>query len=196
MKKTVEKVGGVRTMDKGFLERDTVRVAEQLIGCHLIRKTTGGTIRMVITETEAYKGSEDPASHAYRGVTPRNHWMFEEVGRLYVYFIYGMHFCMNVIAHGPGEVGAVLIRAGKPVEGIELIRANRPKVSDHLLVNGPGKLARAMEIDMTFNGYNLLHDANTLLYLEMNKPLGTINQTPRIGIKKGTDLLWRFILSE
>src|ERR1700686_2284350 len=100
-------------MLKAFLEQDTVCVAEQLLGCQLIRETPQGIIRLQITETEAYKGKEDPASHAYRGLTPRNQLMFGEVGTLYVYLIYGMHFCMNIVAHQQGEIGAILLRAGE-----------------------------------------------------------------------------------
>jgi DNA-3-methyladenine glycosylase len=183
-------------MDKNFLEQDTVLAAEKLIGCHLIRETPHGTIRIQITETEAYRGSDDPASHAYRGVTPRNQWMFSDVGRLYVYFIYGMHYCMNIIAHRPGEVGAVLLRAGKPLIGIELIRENRLGASDRNLMNGPGKLAQALNVDLSLNGYDLLQPLDRQLYLEMNPSNKTIEKTPRIGISKGTEALWRFVQIE
>jgi DNA-3-methyladenine glycosylase len=183
-------------MDKAFLEQDTVLAAEKLIGCHLIRETSNGTIRIQITETEAYRGNDDPASHAYRGVTPRNQLMFSDVGRLYVYFIYGMHFCMNIIAHGPGEVGAVLLRAGKPLEGIELIRGNRLGASDRNLINGPGKLAKALNVDLSLNGYDLLQPSERQLYLELNPPDKTIEKTARIGISKGTEALWRFVQIE
>lgn len=186
-----------RNLDKSFLQRDTVLVAESLIGCHLIRKTSEGVIRVQITETEAYSGEDDPASHAFRGITPRNRLMFGEVGVLYVYFIYGMHFCMNIVAHKPGEVGAVLLRAGQPLEGMELIRANRPGVPDRNLLNGPGKLAKAMQIDMNYNGYNLLQNTRSsdisLEYSEQSRP---IQKTARIGITKGTDLLWRFVVAD
>jgi DNA-3-methyladenine glycosylase len=183
-------------MDKDFLEQDTVQAAEKLIGCHLIRETPHGTIRVQITETEAYKGSDDPASHAYRGVTPRNQLMFSDVGRLYVYFIYGMHYCMNIIAHRPGEVGAVLLRAGKPLEGIELIRGNRLGAIDRNLMNGPGKLAQALNVDLSLNGYDLLQHTDRKLYLEMNLSDKTIEKTARIGISKGTEALWRFVQIE
>jgi DNA-3-methyladenine glycosylase len=111
---------------KSFLEQDPVEAAEQLLGSHLIRKTPQGNIRLMITETEAYKGEEDPASHAYRGLTPRNKLMFGEAGMLYVYFIYGMHYCMNIVAHRQGGVGAILLRAGEALEGLDIIRTNRP----------------------------------------------------------------------
>jgi DNA-3-methyladenine glycosylase len=179
---------------KAFFEKDPVIVAEQLIGCHLIRRTEKGLIRIQITETEAYRSSDDPASHAYKGMTPRNQLMFGAVGQLYVYFIYGMHFCMNIVAHEPNEVGAVLLRAGVPIEGIELIRTNRPNVVDRQLMNGPGKLARALEIDSSFNGYNLLNKSDLRLTLELNQSTGIIQQTSRIGITRGIEQQWRFVL--
>jgi DNA-3-methyladenine glycosylase len=120
--------------DITFLERDPVLVAEQLIGCHLIRRTEKGLIRIQITETEAYRSGDDPASHAYKGMTPRNKLMFGAVGQIYVYFIYGMHFCMNIVAHEPNEAGAVLLRAGVPSEGIALVRTNRQNVADRELI--------------------------------------------------------------
>ncbi|WP_284641792.1 DNA-3-methyladenine glycosylase [Paenibacillus silviterrae] len=180
-------------MDPRLLEQDTVEVARQLIGCHLVRRTPQGNIRVKLTETEAYRGSDDPASHAYRGRTPRNHLMFGEAGRLYVYFIYGMHHCMNIVAHRSGEVGAVLLRGGWPIEGIELLRENRPGVPDRQLVNGPGKLAKAMGIGMEWNGYDLLQQPVGELFLEWHTSSEPIRSTPRIGISKGKELLWRFV---
>lgn len=193
-------------MERTFLEQDTVKVAELLIGCHLVRQTKNGLIRVQITETEAYKGSEDPASHAYRGMTPRNRVMFGEVGVLYVYFIYGMHFCMNIVAHEPGAVGAVLIRGAVPVEGIELMRTNRAGVPDKALLNGPAKLTQALEVTKELNGYDLIDDPERRLTLKLppttspesrdktNKLATKKNlRTPRIGISSGTELLWRFV---
>src|SRR5690348_1186647 len=145
-------------MERTFLEQDTLWVAEQLIGCYLVRQTEQGMIRVRITETEAYKGREDPASHAYRGMTPRTSIMFGDVGYLYVYLIYGMHFCMNVVAHEPGDVGAVLLRGAVPIEGIEWIRTKRPNVADKSLLNGPAKLTQGLSITKDFYGYDLIND--------------------------------------
>lgn len=185
-------------IDKAFLEQDTVVAAEQLLGCHLIRKTANGLIRIEIIETEAYRGSDDPASHASRAITPRNRLMFGDVGQVYVYLIYGMHLCMNIVAHEPDGVGAILLRAGKPLEGIDLIRVNRLNTADRQLMNGPGKLARALEIDLSFNGYDLMQSGDSPLYLEYHKPSAsrTVRATPRIGISKGMDLPWRFVLED
>lgn len=182
-------------MNSAFLEQDPVMVAERLIGCHLIRKTQEGVIRVQITETEAYRGSDDPASHAFRGMTPRNQLMFGDVGRLYVYFIYGMHFCMNVVAHQTGAVGAVLLRAGHPLEGVELIQMQRPNVSYRNLLNGPGKLARGLQVDKSLNGYDLLQKTDNQLAIEQHFPVGVISKSTRIGITKGKEMCWRFHLS-
>jgi DNA-3-methyladenine glycosylase len=189
------KVGEAGIMLKAFLEQDTVWAAEQLLGCQLIRATPHGIIRLQITETEAYKGNEDPASHAYRGLTPRNQLMFGKVGTLYVYFIYGMHFCMNIVAHRQGEVGAILLRAGEALEGDDIIRANRPQAVERNLLNGPAKLTQALSIDMSFNGYDFLQPS-TALTLEINNLNRPIFKTSRIGISKGQELMWRFVLGD
>ncbi|MEC0246033.1 DNA-3-methyladenine glycosylase [Paenibacillus chitinolyticus] len=181
-------------MDASFLERDTVTVAKELLGCELVRQTEAGLIRVAITETEAYKGSDDPASHASRAVTPRNRLMFGEVGRLYVYLIYGMHLCINVVAHEPGGVGAVLLRAARPLEGLELIRGNRGGATDRNLLNGPGKLAQGLGITREQNGCDLLAEPPQRLALEPGAPpAGPILVTPRIGITKAVDYPWRFV---
>jgi DNA-3-methyladenine glycosylase len=186
---------GKAQLDRSWLEHDTIEVAKRLIGCHLVRRTPQGDIRIQLTETEAYKGPDDPASHAFRGRTPRNILMFGEVGRLYVYFIYGMHYCLNIVAHEPGDVGAVLLRGGRAVEGIEIIRANRPGVPDRNLLNGPGKLVHALGMNGSYNGYDLFQHENQEVMLKLDGAKDSILQTPRIGISKGTDLPWRFILA-
>ena len=170
--------------------------AQCLIGCRIVTQTEEGLVRVRITETEAYKGAKDPASHAFRGMTPRNKLMFGDTGVLYVYFIYGMHFCANIVAHAPGEVGAVLLRAGVPEEGIVLIRERRPGVPDRSLLNGPGKLAKGLGIDMSYNGSLLLQTPRQRIWLEPrdpDAPLPVLSSSPRIGISKGRELLWRFV---
>jgi DNA-3-methyladenine glycosylase len=187
--------GGLN-MDRSFLEQDTLAAAERLIGCYLVRRTDQGVIRVQITETEAYKGTEDPASHAFRGMTPRNRAMFGEVGRLYVYFTYGMHYCMNVVAHPPGAAGAVLLRAARPVEGLDLIRANRPGVPDRLLLNGPAKLTQALNIDKDLYGYDLIADPDQRLALVRGDCSLPVEITPRIGISQAKDFRWRFVVRQ
>lgn len=132
------------TLTRDFYVRDTVRVARELLGTRLVR--VKGRSRMVgrIVEVEAYRGSDDPASHAFRGLTPRNEPMFGEPGHAYIYFTYGNHYCLNVTAKKSGTPGAVLIRALAPLRGLETMRQLRPAVSDIELTNGPGKLTKAL----------------------------------------------------
>lgn len=179
-------------LKRSFFEMDTVTVAQSLIGCKLVRRVGDMEAVAIITETEAYKGAEDPASHAHRGVTPRNKIMFGPPGRLYVYFSYGMHHCMNVVTETDGIPGAVLLRAAQPVSGQDFIRSNRPKAAPAQWMNGPGKLAQAMSINLTFNNLDLTDPDQTSFFLEEGSPL-PYQATPRIGISKGTELLWRFV---
>ncbi|WP_426446795.1 DNA-3-methyladenine glycosylase [Paenibacillus sp. S-38] len=183
-------------LDEAFYERDTVTAARELLGCTLVRRTEAGVIRVRLTETEAYKGGEDPASHAFRGVTPRNGLMFGSCGMLYVYFIYGMHYCMNIVAHEPGGVGAVLLRGAELLEGEALVRANRPGVPDKALLNGPGKLAKGLGIGLEWNGRNLLSDRELWVERDPSGALLPSEASPRIGISKGQELLWRFTPKE
>lgn len=179
-----------------FFEKDTVKAAKELIGCRLVRCFGEHRAEAVITETEAYKGGEDPASHAHRGTTERNKLMFGRAGMLYVYFSYGMHYCMNIVTEQEGVPGAVLIRGAKPVKGLDWIRGNRPGVADKQLMNGPGKLTKALAIDLSFNGYDLLQTGNRELFLLAKEAPVSCEATPRIGISKGTELHWRFVAKE
>jgi DNA-3-methyladenine glycosylase len=179
-------------MDLAFFADDTVEVAKKLIGCYFIRKINQEEIIVQITETEAYKGAEDPASHAYRGITTRNQPMFDRAGCLYVYLSYGIHNCMNIVTEQIGVPGAVLIRAAKPIKGIHLIQVFRPGVTDKELLNGPGKLTKGLAITLDFNNYDLLHSDGELQLVSSQAPL-PFRQTERIGISKGKEMLWRFI---
>jgi DNA-3-methyladenine glycosylase len=179
-----------------FFEQDTLAAAEQLIGCYLARKIDGREIIVRITETEAYKGSEDPASHAYRGKTARNTPMFGRAGKLYVYLSYGLHYCMNVVTEAENVPGAVLLRAGKAVQGLDLIRERRGSMADKQLLNGPGKLAQALSIALDFNGYDLLQPANPQLAIHPRERAYPVAATPRIGISKAQEYPWRFILRD
>lgn len=184
-------------IELSFFERDTVEVAKDLLGCLLVRRMEGGEAVVAITETEAYKGPEDPASHAHRGVTPRNRIMFGRAGKLYVYFSYGMHHCMNIVTEAEGTPGAVLIRGAAAVSGVELLRNNRPGAADKQLMNGPGKLTQALGINLAANGLDLLDPANGELRL-LKRPGAppACEATPRIGISKAKELKWRFILTK
>lgn len=194
----------MQPLERDWFARDAREVAVGLLGCTLVRKFTDGAEAAVrITETEAYRGSDDPASHAGRRRTPRNDPMFGRPGTLYVYFTYGMHYCMNIVCEPEGVPAAVLIRGAVPVSGIEHLRARRPGVSDKQLMNGPAKLTKALELDLAFNRYDLLGadgpdespGSGTLILLPAEST-PKYRATPRIGISAGTDLLWRYVAED
>ncbi len=144
----------------------------------------------MITEVEAYRGVGDPASHAYRGQTPRNAPMYGGAGTLYVYRSYGMHWCANVVTGPAGEASAVLIRGGLPVVGIDRMRERRGR-TDHL-TDGPGKVSAALGITGDDNGSSLIEGPVRLV---ANAPVGafTIETTPRIGVSRAAKRRWRFV---
>ena len=170
---------------------DTKQVAKDLLGKTLVRKIGAQILSGVITETEAYKGKNDPASHASRKKTERNKIMFGEVGVAYVYFTYGMHYCFNVVAKKNNDkAGAVLIRAIQPQQGINHMIKNRKTDIVSNLANGPGKLTQAMQI--TLKQYNLDLTKNSSLFIIDGKKPAKIIAKPRIGIKTGINKLWNF----
>jgi len=170
---------------------DTKQVAKDLLGKTLIRKIGTQILSGVITETEAYKGKNDPASHASRKKTERNKIMFGEVGIAYVYFTYGMYYCFNVVAKKKNDkAGAVLIRAIQPQQGINHMIKNRKTDIISNLTNGPGKLTQAMQI--TLKQYNLDLTKNSSLFIIDGKKPTKIMAKPRVGIKTGIDKLWNF----
>ena len=137
----------MRVLAREFYSRDTVCVAQELLGKILVRKIGRKKLSGIITETEAYKGKNDPASHAARKMTERNKVMFGQIGKAYVYFTYGNHFMLNAVAKNEkNNAGAVLIRSIEPREGIKLMIKNRNASIISNLTNGPGKLTQAMNL--------------------------------------------------
>lgn len=179
-------------LSRAFYIRSALEVAPDLLGKLLVYHSPTGKIVGEINEVEVYLGAEDPASHAYRGKTPRNQIMFGEGGFAYIYFTYGMHFCMNIVTGEAGTASAVLLRSVVPVEGIELMAQNRhKKVDDRDLTNGPGKLCQAFGLTKEQYGVDLVN--SDVLYLEdQGKKVSKFQTTPRIGIKEAADKLWRF----
>ena len=178
-------------LPRRFYVSDTKKVARDLLGKTLVRKVGKRMLSGVIIETEAYKGKNDPASHSSRKKTERNKIMFGEVGRAYVYFTYGMHYCFNVTAKKEeDESGAVLIRAIQPIQGIKHMIKNRKTSILSNLTNGPGKLTQAMQI--TLKEYNLDLTKNSSLFIIDGEKPAKIIAKPRIGIKTGIDKLWNF----
>ena len=181
-------------LGRSFFERDTRIVAIELIGKTLNFKDQGKHLSGMIVETEAYYGAEDPASHAYRGVTPRNKVMFGPAGFSYVYFTYGNHHCLNCVTEQEGKAGAVLIRALEPLEGLDVIKKNRPGCSIENLTNGPGKLAQAFGLTRTHSGLDLT-EANLYITGPKSPQLMHISVSKRIGITRAKDQLLRFHLT-
>lgn len=185
----------MKRLERSFFERNTVEVAQSLIGCRLVRRIGEIEASAVIVETEAYRGSDDPASHAHRGVTPRNKLMFGQAGMLYVYFSYGMHHCMNIVTETEGQPGAVLLRAAEPVEGLDWFGMNRPRAARRQWMNGPGKLTQAFAVDLSQNGLDLANPEQYELVVMEGSAI-SVAASKRIGITKGTELLWRFTMAQ
>lgn len=165
-----------------FFARSALEVAPDLIGCRLVCETEGLRVSGRIVETEAYLGQEDAASHAFRGPTPRSQLMFGPAGRAYVYLIYGVHHCLNVVTGAEGEGQAVLIRAVEPVTGVGIMQQRRGRQAVWELANGPGKLCQAFAIDRSFNGHDLL-SGSTLWLQPRHSPPPNILFGPRIGVR-------------
>ena len=181
----------MKILSRKFYINDTKQVAKDLLGKKLIRKIGKQMLSGIIIETEAYKGKNDPASHAARKKTERNKIMFGEVGHAYVYFTYGMHHCFNVVAKKEeDESGAVLIRAIQPQQGIKHMVKNRKTDVISNLTNGPGKLTQAMQI--TLKQYDLDLTKNSSLFIIDGEKPTKIMTKPRVGIKTGIDKLWNF----
>ena len=179
-------------LGEDFYRRDAIEVAQELIGCRLVRETAGGKISGIIVETEAYKGRIDDAAHSYKGKTERVKVLFGEKGRAYVYLIYGMYCCLNVSAGPEGEPECVLIRALEPEAGIKLMEQNRRTDKRKNLCSGPGKLCMAMGITREQNGADMTVTGE--LYIETGRG-ADVHASKRIGIdyaEKCRDKLWRF----
>lgn len=168
---------------------DAVEAARSLLGCVIHHFECSARI----VETEAYRAEDDPASHAHRGVTKRNRVMFGPVGVAYVYFSYGTHWMLNVVAHGEGEAGAVLIRAAEPLTGFEAMAERRRLATPEAWLSGPGKLCQALGITHEHYGLDLLAGGD--LRIEPGRAPREIVATKRIGIAhgRGHDTQWRFV---
>jgi DNA-3-methyladenine glycosylase len=205
-------------MRRSLLAGPVLEVAPRLLGKVVRRTTDDGTVAVRLTEVEAYDGPNDPGSHAYRGETARNAVMFGPAGFLYVYFTYGMHFCMNVVAGPPGTPSAVLLRAGEVIEGVELARVRRgqrapqkavfnqvtagvrpgPVVKrpngnpDRDLARGPARLCVALGIGREGNGADLLAKDSPIQLLDGPGFDGEPATGPRVGLREAADRAWRF----
>ncbi|MFG3005596.1 DNA-3-methyladenine glycosylase [Streptomyces calvus] len=178
------------------LARPAEEVAPELLGSILTHKSPEGTVSISITETEAYSGAADPASHAYRGRTPRNAVMFGPAGHLYVYRSHGLHWCANIVTGTDGIASAVLVRAGRIVEGEDLARKRRgDKVESARLARGPGNFCQALGITAEHDGTDLLAGASVTLSDGEPVPAALIRIGPRVGVSRAHDWQHRFFVA-
>ena len=207
---------GRPVLPRGFFARPALEVAPALLGCVIEHETPDGLVAVVLTEVEAYEGSCDPASHAYRGRTPRNAVMFGPPGHAYVYFTYGMHFCVNMVCLREGTASAVLIRAGRVVEGVELATRRRSAAApgrrgagelaripprgpgERDLARGPARLCQALAIGRSLDGADVC-DPGLPLRVRGGAvpPAGPerISTGPRVGVSSAARRPWRFWLT-
>lgn len=187
-----------KILNISFYKQDASIVAKKLLGTYLIHQSPEGQTIGKIVETEAYLSINDPASHSFKGLTNRNSVMFGPPGRAYIYYIYGMYYCFNVVTGKKGSGQAVLIRALEPIEGIPLMKLRRNKDEITELANGPAKLVQAMGITKNLNGSDLTHDS-----IQISQPRAgdeidpnEIKVSGRVGISKGNDMLLRYYLKK
>lgn len=178
-----------------WFDRHPERVAQELLGCLLVTERDGVRTGGVIVETEAYLGADDPGSHAAtRGMTPRNRVMYAAPGTLYVYLSYGVHHLLNIVCSPEGEAGAVLIRALEPTLGVETMRERRGGCSDLDLCRGPGRLTRALAVDLRDNG-TVLGEGGVRVYDSSRPDSIAVTRSGRIGLTNGHDRQLRFHLT-
>jgi len=203
-----------------FYGRPAVEVAPELLGCVLRSRSADGEVAVVLVEVEAYAGLADPASHAFRGPTARNAVMFGPPGHAYVYFTYGMHFCVNLVCQPAGDASAVLVRAGQVIEGAELAAARRGAagqravrrgtaavarpdgagvLAERNLARGPARLCQALGIDRSLDGTDVCAPGSVLT---VSGPPGGVRPDraqiaagPRVGVSRAADVPWRFWLA-
>ena len=200
-------------ISRDFFARPATEVAPELLGCVLEHETAAGLVAVELTEVEAYEGRTDPASHAYRGQTRRNAFMFGPPGHAYVYFTYGMHFCVNLVCQREDSASAVLLRAGAVIAGEELARARRSGrkpgrepgdgpdqagLASRELARGPARLCRALDIDRSLDGADVCLASSPLRVREPGQGASTmvrsedIARGPRVGVSRGAEVPWRF----
>ena len=178
-----------------FFDRPVLEVARDLLGAVVEHRTAEGPVAVRLTEVEAYDGANDPGSHAFRGQTARNAVMFGAPGRVYVYFSYGMHWCMNLVCGPPGVASAVLLRAGRVVDGDALAAARRPTArSSRELARGPARLTASLGVGKDGNGADATDPASPLV-VRSGPPVdpGRVRTGPRVGVGgAGAAIPWRY----
>ena len=185
-------MGGPLTLVREALSRPVLDVAPRLLGAHL----SAGGVTVRLTEVEAYAGEADPGSHAFRGRTPRTQVMYGPAGHAYVYFTYGMHWCVNVVTGVDGEASAVLLRAGEVVDGLDAAVSRRPGAPERDLCRGPARLCKALGITGEHTGVDLLDPGSPVrLYAAAAVDGALVRTGPRVGVAgDGAAAPWRFWL--
>jgi len=187
------------TVDRAWLARPALRVAPQLLGAVIVSDVDGARVAVRLTEVEAYEGQDDPASHAFRGLTARTAVMFGPPGHLYCYFTYGMHWCANVVCEVEGVASAVLLRAAEVVDGTPVARDRRPAAKrDADLARGPARLATCLGLAAAQNGLDLCSPDSPvrLESVPSRRRRPIVASGPRVGISVATDQPWRFWLAD
>jgi DNA-3-methyladenine glycosylase len=182
----------VSGLSRTALREDVLSVAPRLLGAVLVHETDAGTVAVRIVEVEAYDGETDPGSHAFRGRTPRNAVMFEDAGLAYVYFTYGMHWCMNLVCGPPGRAAAVLLRAGEVVDGVALAALRRGRSGVRDLARGPARLCQALGVDGSCNGADLISGGPLRLLSGAAVGGEHVRSGPRVGLSAAASRPWRF----
>lgn len=183
-----------RRLQRSFFARDVDVVARDLLGRVITVNRDGVRVAVRMTEVEAYAGLDDPASHAFRGRTPRTSIMFGPAGYLYTYFVYGMHWCANIVAGPDGDASAVLLRAGEVVDGVDAARLHRPRVArTHELARGPAGLATVLGFDASSNGSDLCRpDGEIALFAGEPPPATAVRIGPRVGVAAAAEVQRRY----
>lgn len=183
-----------RPLPRAFYDRSAVVLARAVLGRRLVSEQPEGRVAGIVVETEAYRGARDPASHAFRGETMRNRVMFGPPGHAYVYLIYGVHLCLNLVAEPEGRAAAVLVRALAPIEGEDLMRARRGVDAWERLARGPGNLGVALGLTRAHDGVDLTAGPLWLSGLPPRRFGRATVAGPRIGVRQGLEQRWRFHL--
>jgi DNA-3-methyladenine glycosylase len=185
-------------VDRELLARPSGLLAPRLLGAVLVSTVGGAEVAVRLTEVEAYEGPDDPASHAFRGLTPRTAVMFGPAGHLYCYFTYGMHWCANIVCADDGRASAVLLRAGEVVRGSEIAWTRRPAAkSARDLARGPARLASCLALAAATNGADLCDPASTVQLESLSRRRATgVRVGPRVGIAVATERPWRCWLAD
>jgi len=181
----------MKILPRDFYERDPAIVAGALLGKILVRQLDAEFLSGMIVETEAYYGEEDPASRAYKGKMKFNELMYAEPGRTFIYMVHG-NWLLNIVAHVKGEVGAVLIRAIEPIQGINVMKKNRERENLQRLTNGPGKLTKALAITKELNGVFVTERRGELTVREGEESRFKVSSSHRIGVTKDLRRKLRF----